>query len=81
MIKYTIYEAKTHFSKLLQQVEAGEEVVICNRDTPVAKLIPFPAEKKKSLWDLHGVLKGKIKLPETWEEFKKIGMEDFEDYM
>lgn len=73
MIKYTIYEAKTHFSKLLQQVEQGEEVVICNRDTPVAKLIPL---RKPSITSLFGALKGKIKIG---PDFDKIP-EGFEDY-
>lgn len=35
-----IHEAKTHFSKLLQRVGAGEEITISNRGVPVARLIP-----------------------------------------
>lgn len=38
----SIYEAKTHFSQLIAQVEAtGEEVVIRRHNVPVAKLVPF----------------------------------------
>jgi len=33
-----IHEAKTHFSKLLARVEAGEEIVIAKAGKPVAKL-------------------------------------------
>lgn len=36
----TIHQAKTHLSRLLQQVEAGEEVVVCRGKLPVAKIIP-----------------------------------------
>jgi len=36
----TIHEAKTHLSRLLQQVEAGEEVVVCRGKLPVAKIVP-----------------------------------------
>jgi prevent-host-death family protein len=36
----TIHEAKTHLSRLLQQVEQGEEVVVCRGKTPVAKIVP-----------------------------------------
>ncbi|MEO1390327.1 MAG: type II toxin-antitoxin system Phd/YefM family antitoxin [Cyanobacteria bacterium J06634_6] len=36
-----IHQAKTNLSKLLSRVELGEEIVISNRGTPVAKLVPF----------------------------------------
>ena len=36
-----VHDAKTHFSKLLARVEAGEEVVIGRAGTPVAKLVPI----------------------------------------
>jgi prevent-host-death family protein len=35
-----VHDAKTHFSKLLARVEAGEEVVIARAGTPVARLVP-----------------------------------------
>jgi prevent-host-death family protein len=34
------YEAKTHFSELLERVESGEEVTITRHGAPVAKLVP-----------------------------------------
>lgn len=43
---YNIYEAKTQFSKLIEAVEAGEDVTICRRGNPIAKLSPVKAEKK-----------------------------------
>lgn len=36
-----IHEAKTHFSKLLTRVMAGEEIVIAKAGTPVARLVPI----------------------------------------
>ena len=35
-----IHEAKTHFSKLLRRVAAGEEIVIARAGRPVARLVP-----------------------------------------
>ncbi len=35
----TIHQAKTHLSRLLQQVERGEEVVVCRGKLPVAKIV------------------------------------------
>ncbi|TPW15123.1 MAG: prevent-host-death family protein [Acidimicrobiaceae bacterium] len=38
----SIYEAKTHLSRLIAQVEeTGEEVIIRRHNVPVAKLVPF----------------------------------------
>lgn len=34
------FEAKTHLSQLLDQVEAGETVVITRHGQPVAELVP-----------------------------------------
>ncbi len=35
-----IHEAKTHLSRLLKRVDAGEEVVIARAGKPVARLVP-----------------------------------------
>lgn len=37
----SIHEAKTHLSRLLEKVHAGEEVVIAKRGTPYARLCPL----------------------------------------
>lgn len=38
----SIYEAKSHLSRLIAQVErTGDEVVIRRHNVPVAKLVPF----------------------------------------
>lgn len=37
-MEVNIHEAKTHFSRLLQRVAAGEEVIIARAGVPVAKL-------------------------------------------
>jgi prevent-host-death family protein len=34
------FEAKTHFSQLLERVERGEEIVITRRGKAVARLVP-----------------------------------------
>ncbi len=41
-----IHEAKTHLSKLLQRVVAGEEIVIAKAGKPLAKIVPI--EQRKS---------------------------------
>ena len=36
-----VYEAKTHLSRLLRRVRAGEEIVIADAGTPIARLVPL----------------------------------------
>ena len=43
-----IHEAKTHFSKLVERVAEGEEIVIGKAGKPVAKLIPYKNSTKVS---------------------------------
>ena len=40
MATFNIHEAKTHFSRLIDSVLKGEEVVITRNGSPVAELIP-----------------------------------------
>jgi prevent-host-death family protein len=40
MTQVNVHEAKTHFSKLLARVAAGEEIVIAKGGKPVARLVP-----------------------------------------
>lgn len=44
-----IHEAKRHFSALIADVEAGEEIVIAKGGAPVARLIPMAPPGKRML--------------------------------
>jgi|Tabmets5t2r1_1033131.scaffolds.fasta_scaffold29002_2 prevent-host-death family protein len=46
MKQVNVHEAKTQLSRLLQDVENGEEVVIARNGEPVAKLVPHVEERK-----------------------------------
>lgn len=57
--KVNIHEAKTHFSKLIARVMAGEEILICRAGKPVARLVPVePPPKNRVLGS--GVGKGLV---------------------
>lgn len=58
-----MHEAKTHFSKLVDSVMKGNEVVIAMAGKPVAKLTPI--EKKPIRRP--GGLKGKIKIAKDFD--------------
>ena len=46
VMKLTIHKAKTHLSRILHQVEGGEEVTLCRGVVPVAKIVPLTPPKK-----------------------------------
>jgi prevent-host-death family protein len=48
-MEVNIHEAKTHLSRLLQRVAAGEEVTIARSGVPVARLVAVEPEKKRPL--------------------------------
>lgn len=39
-VNVNIHEAKTHLSRLLEQVAAGERVIISRAGEPIAELVP-----------------------------------------
>ncbi len=50
-----IHEAKTHFSKLLERVALGEEIVIARAGEPVAKLSPLAPKRARTPGGAEGV--------------------------
>lgn len=36
----TVHQAKTNLSRLLHQVERGEEILVCRGKQPVARIVP-----------------------------------------
>jgi len=47
--QYNVHEAKTHLSRLLDQVAAGEEVILAKAGVPVARIVPVvhpPGERE-----------------------------------
>lgn len=45
MSTVNIHEAKTHFSKLVDAVMRGEEIIIAKAGIPAARLVPFIQQK------------------------------------
>jgi prevent-host-death family protein len=58
-----IHEAKTHLSRIIDEVAAGTEVIIARAGKPMARLtaVTAPAKQKRL-----GLLKGKIKVPDDF---------------
>ena len=47
MKQVTTYQAKTHLSKLLREVQQGEDIIILSGREPVGKLVAYDKPKRK----------------------------------
>lgn len=56
MTEVGVHQAKTHLSRLLRRVAAGEEIVITNSGRPAARLVPMGTEGLREFDIDHGVL-------------------------
>jgi prevent-host-death family protein len=57
-----IHEAKTHLSRLLARVAAGEEITIARAGRPVARLVPAAEPAPRSL----GFDAGRVVIPDDF---------------
>lgn len=59
-----VHEAKTHLSRLLDDVVAGEEVVITRRGQEVAALVPVRSGSQRKF----GTERGRLVVPDDFDE-------------
>ena len=55
-----IHAAKTHFSKLCEEAEAGAEIIIARSGKPILRLVRVEADLKPALKEDFGFAKGMI---------------------
>jgi len=63
--QYNVHEAKTHLSRILEQVATGEEVVISKAGEPVAKVVPLRPKVRRTG---RGSLAGRIHIADDFDE-------------
>ena len=63
-MQVNIYEAKTHFSKLIARVSNGEEIIIAKGGEAIAKLVPIhnPLQNRAP-----GSAKGKVIMNDNFD--------------
>jgi prevent-host-death family protein len=71
MRSVNVAELKDQLSKYLKFAKGGEEVVIRDRNLPVAKLVPFSAEGADEQ-ELKLVAAGKLRLPKVRLDIKQL---------
>ncbi|MGH2861627.1 MAG: type II toxin-antitoxin system Phd/YefM family antitoxin [Solirubrobacteraceae bacterium] len=59
-----VHEAKTHLSRLLDEVLAGHEVVITRRGEQVARLVAVRTARKAPVF---GLDEGKLQIPDDFD--------------
>ena len=64
MVTVNVHEAKTNLSRLLAQVEAGEDVVIARNGKPVARLVEYQPKGIPQF----GAWKGRISIDDRFFE-------------
>ena len=77
MVKVNIQDAKTHFSRYIDQVEEGEVVVVCRHNRPVAEIraiSPAPGARRR----VGGLLKGQIQW--TSDAFAPLSDEELAEF-
>ncbi len=71
------FEAKTHFSQLLDRVAQGEQIVITKHGTPVARLVPFSGhgrdETRRAIERLKAFRKDQNLNGLSWKELRDEG--------
>ena len=66
MIRINIHEAKTHLSRYLPLLEAGETIILCKRNVPIAEIKPI--EKRRTQPRKLGFMKGQFEVTDAFFE-------------
>jgi prevent-host-death family protein len=59
-----IHEAKTHLSRLLADVAAGEEIVIARAGKPIARIVPVAGKRPERVL---GIDKGRVVIGDDFD--------------
>lgn len=70
-----VHDAKTQLSKLLTEVESGEEIVIGRAGVPVARLVPYRHERTPRQ---PGSMRGRIWVADDFDDTPEEWIDQFE---
>ena len=63
--QFNMHDAKTNLSRLVERVEAGEEIVIARNGRPVAMLVPAPGASRAGI---EGAWAGQVEIAGDFDE-------------
>ena len=64
MNQMNIHQAKTQFSRLIERVAAGEEIIIAKSGKPIARLVPYVPKRAVRR---PGSMRGKIRIKKNFD--------------
>jgi prevent-host-death family protein len=67
--KINIHQAKTHLSRLVEDVAGGAEVLIAKGGRPMARLVPLRRDETPRR---AGLLKGKLKIADGFDQALRV---------
>lgn len=70
-----MHDAKTHLSKLVARVQAGEEIVIGRSGKPVARLVPYAGARAPRM---PGGMRGEITVADDFDRTPEWLIDAFE---
>ena len=65
MNQINIHQAKTQFSRLVERVAGGEEIIIAKSGKPVARLVPYAPKRAVRR---PGAMRGKIRIKKNFDQ-------------
>lgn len=65
MTTFNMHESKTHFSRLIERVLNGEEIIIAKAGKPVARIVPIVGEVSQRV---PGMDKGMVIIQPDFDE-------------
>jgi prevent-host-death family protein len=68
MKSVNIHEAKTHLSRLVEEVARGEPFVIAKAGKPLAKVVPLETPEERAKRRI-GFMEGELTVPEDFDTF------------
>jgi prevent-host-death family protein len=66
--KINIHQAKTHLSRLVEDVAMGNEVLIAKGGKPMARLVPLRRDRTPRK---PGLLRGKMRIADEFDEARR----------
>ncbi len=72
MTKLDVHETRTRLSEYLPRVEAGETIVLCRRNVPIAEIRPLPSVESLRRPEI-GFAKGTFTIPDDF--FKPLSFD------
>ena len=74
--QFSIRDAKTHLSRLVARVEAGEEILIARSGKPVARLVPLGVTSQPRT---PGLWRGRVHIHADFDQIDPRVLGSFED--